>query len=186
MTADTAAPPSRTNTLRDDLDLGVGALLARGVLAGAFGGLVFLLGNMGWAVHNHKPALAPLIDISTIFHGQDMPMPVAAGPFGPDNAIVGLTTHLMLSTLFGIGFALLVTTVLRRRPPSLLVGAGIAYGLALYVVNFQILGRIFFKWFSNSNGPPQGFEVFIHLVFGLILVPFFLGALRRGRATSPS
>ncbi len=68
----------------------------------------------------------------------------------------------------------------------MLVGAGVAYGLALYVLSFQILGRIFFKWFSNSNGPPQGFEVFIHTVFGLILVPVLLGALGRGRATSRS
>jgi hypothetical protein len=59
----------------------------------------------------------------------------------------------------------------------MLVGAGIVYGLALYVVNFQILGRTAFPWFTDSMGPPQGFEVFIHAVFGLALVPFLVGAL---------
>ena len=66
---------------------------------------------------------------------------------------------------------------LRRLP--LLVVAAIAYGLLLYVVNFQILGRTLFPWFTNPMGPNQGFEVFIHAVYGLLLVPFFLTPWRR-------
>ena len=61
--------------------------------------------------------------------------------------------------------------------------AGIAYGLLLYVINFQVLGRTAFPWFTNPLGPPQDFEVFIHAVFGLLLVPFLIGSLPgdRGR-----
>jgi len=114
------------------------------------------------------PAVAPLIDISTIFHGQDTPTP------SPENMLVGLVTHTGLSILFGIGFALLVTAVPTLRRAPLLVVAAIAYGLLLYLVNFQILGRTLFPWFTNPKGPNQGFEVFIHAVYGLMLVPFFL------------
>jgi len=47
----------------------------------------------------------------------------------------------------------------------------------VYVVNFQILARIWFPWFVNPKGPNQLFELWIHPVaFGLFLVPFFLGA----------
>jgi len=88
--------------------------------------------------------------------------------------LVGLVTHTGLSILFGIGFALLVTTVPTLRRAPLLVGAAIAYGLLLYLVNFQILGRTLFPWFTDTEGPNQGFEVFIHAVYGLMLVPFFL------------
>jgi hypothetical protein len=48
-------------------------------------------------------------------------------------------------------------------------------------VNFQILGNTIFEWFTNPQGPNQGFEVLIHAVFGLLLVPFFLGLADRLR-----
>ncbi len=165
----------------------LGSLCTRGAVAGLSAGLVFLVANMGWAVHNNKPAVAPLIDISTIFHTQDAPAPIAASPFGPDNLIVGLVTHLTLAMLFGIGFALLAGRFVRSN--ATLVAGGVAYGLLLYVVNFQLLGRTAFPWFTNSMGPPQGFEVFIHGVYGLLLVPFLVGALpavRTARPTTPT
>jgi uncharacterized membrane protein YagU involved in acid resistance len=112
------------------------------------------------------PAVAPLIDISTIFHGQDTPTP------SPENMLVGLVTHTGLSILFGIGFALFLTAVPTLRRLPLLVVAAIAYGLLLYVVNFQILGRVAFEWFQE--GPNQTFEVFAHLGYGLLVVPFLV------------
>ena len=159
-----------------DLGMRLGDVVTRGTIAGLASGLVFLVANMGWAVHKDKPAVAPLIDISTIFHTQDQPAPVNAPPFGVDNVVVGLVTHLTLAMIFGIVFALLAVALVRSN--AVLAGAGVAYGLLLYVVNFQILGRTAFPWFPDSMGPPQGFEVFIHAVFGLFLVPFLVGCLR--------
>jgi len=49
-------------------------------------------------------------------------------------------------------------------------------------VNFQILGNTLFQWFTNPQGLDQGFEVFIHAAFGLMLVPFVLGLAQRLRA----
>lgn len=49
----------------------------------------------------------------------------------------------------------------------------------LYVVNIQILGRVAFEWFTDPKGPPQGFELVIHAVYGLLLAPFFIGAALR-------
>jgi hypothetical protein len=51
------------------------------------------------------------------------------------------------------------------------------------VVNFQIFGNTIFEWFTNPQGPNQGFEVFIHAVFGLMLVPFFIRLARRLRTS---
>jgi len=39
-------------------------------------------------------------------------------------------------------------------------------------LNFQILGRVAFEWFQE--GPNQTFEVFAHLGYGLLVVPFLL------------
>ena len=176
-----ASRDSRSATALDTEPAGpiasLGILCTRGAVAGISSGLVFLVANMGWAVRDSKPAAAPLIDIATIFHTQDAPDPVAAAAFGPDNLIVGLVTHLTLAMLFGIGFALLAGWLARSY--TMLVGGGVAYGLLLYLVNFQILGRTAFPWFTDAMGPPQGFEVLIHGVFGLLLTPFLIGALPR-------
>ncbi len=153
---------------------GLGQTFTRGVVAGLFAGLLFLLTQMGWAVENlDKPAIAPLLDISTVFSRDDLPAAT------PENALIGLVTHLSLSMLFGIAFTMLVPLL---RNTALLVLGGLAFGLVLYVVNIQLLGRTVFEWFTNPNGPPQIAEIFFHAEFGLLLVPFFIGAAQRVRA----
>jgi uncharacterized membrane protein YagU involved in acid resistance len=141
-----------------------GDRVARGTVAGVAAGLVFLVANMLWATNSDLPAVAPLIDISTIFNFDDVAHPTT------ENMFIGLVTHLTLSAAFGVAFALLVP--LLRGVRMLAIGA-VAFGVALYLVNFQILGRIAFPWFQE--GPDQVFELFAHAGFGLLLVPFFLG-----------
>lgn len=138
--------------------------LARGVIAGTAAGLLFLLANMWFAVAKGMPAAAPLYDISTIFHFSAMPNPT------PENAVVGLVTHLTLAAGFGVLLALLAPLLSSR---AALWGGGIAFGVVLYLVNFQILGRIAFEWFQV--GPNQTFELIAHAGYGLALVPFLLG-----------
>ena len=150
--------------------------LAYGVVGGTFAGLLFLLANMWYADSQGLPAVAPLYDMSTIFYFTDMPDPQ------PINAAVGLVVHLTLSAAFGATLAVLAPLA---RGAGRLAGLGAAFGLALYVVNFQILGRIAFEWFQE--GPNQTFEVFAHLGYGLLLVPFlvrFAGAARPASATA--
>ncbi len=116
---------------------------------------------MAFATSQDLPAVAPMLDISTIFNLADKP------EVNPQNISVGLVTHLSLTALFGVAFALVVP--LLRGPRAVLLGA-LAFGIGLYVFNFQILGRLFFEWFLE--GPNQLFEIFIHAVYGLPLVPW--------------
>ena len=145
----------------ETLTSGIERRLARGVVAGTAAGLLFLLANMWYADSQGMPAVAPLWDISTIFHFADKPDPT------PENLTVGLVAHLTLAAAFGATLAFLAPLVRGRR---MLFAAGAAFGLALYVVNFQILGRLFFEWFQE--GPNQTFEVIAHLGYGLLLAPF--------------
>lgn len=150
--------------------------IARGVVAGTAAGLLFLLANMWFAVSQGMPAAAPLYDISTIFHFADKPDP------SPENAVVGLVTHLTLAAGFGVLLALLAPL---PRSRAALWGGGLAFGVALYLINFQILGRVAFDWFQV--GPDQTFELFAHAAYGLALVPFllgFAGGEKRAPATS--
>lgn len=164
----TEAPASRRLMVAPS-DLG--AAFTRGVAAGLFGGFAFIVANMYYALNHGKPAVAPLLAISTIFRGSNMPM------MDPQDVIIGLVTHIGLSMLFGIGFGLLVAVLRLTTKPVLVTVAALVYGLLLYVVNFQILARIWFPFLVNPKGPNQLFELWIHPVaFGLFLVPFFLGA----------
>lgn len=146
-------------SLMHDLD----RRIAYGVVGGTFAGLLFLLANMWYADSQGLPAVAPLYDISTIFYFSDMPDPQ------PANAAVGLVVHLTLAAAFGATLAVLAPLA---RGAARLAGLGAAFGLLLYVVNFQILGRIAFEWFQE--GPNQTFEVFAHLGYGLLVVPFLM------------
>jgi hypothetical protein len=142
----------------------VGDRIARGTVAGLAAGLVFLVANMLWATKADLPAIAPLVDISTIFNFDDVANPTT------ENMFIGLVTHLTLSASFGVAFAALVPLL---RDVRWLAAGGLAFGVALYLVNFQILGRTAFPWFQE--GPDQLFELVAHAGFGLLLVPFFLG-----------
>lgn len=144
---------------------GLGERLTRGVVAGIAAGLVFLLLNMARATRSDLPAVAPLLDIATIFNVAERPEAT------PDNISVGLVTHLTLSAAFGAAFALMTPFL---HAPMRLAAGGVLFGIALYVINFQILGRTAFPWFQE--GPDQAFELVAHAVFGLLLVPFFVGS----------
>ncbi|MDK3254881.1 hypothetical protein [Blastococcus capsensis] len=147
-------------------NLTVDQLLTRGVAAGLTGGQVFIVANMYFAFSQGAPPVAPFLAISTIFRFSDMPM------MGPPEVIIGLVTHLTLSILFGIIFALIAPLL---RSALALIAGGLVYGLLLYVVNFQVFGRLLFPWFTNPQGPNQILELILHpLAFGLFLVPFFL------------
>jgi hypothetical protein len=131
---------------------------------------------MWYADSQGMPAVAPLYDISTVFHFADKPQP------SPENLAVGLVTHLTLAAAFGATFALLAPLA---RGSARLVAASAIFGLLLYIVNFQVLGRLIFEWFQE--GPDQTFEVFAHLGYGLLLAPFTVGyaQTREARAHAP-
>lgn len=91
---------------------GLAARVTRGAVGGVAAGLVFLLANMAYATSQGLPAVAPMLDISTIFNLQDQPL------VSPENIVIGLVTHLTLSALFGVGFALIVPALRGPRAVS--------------------------------------------------------------------
>ena len=82
--------------------------------------------------------------MATIFNVTETPDPT------PENISIGLVTHLNLSLLFGIGFGLIAAVV---RDARMLLVAGPVYGVALYLVNFQVLGRTPFP--CSRRGPTS-------------------------------
>src|SRR5215469_16739347 len=142
--------------------LDLGGLLARGAIAGIVAGMSFLLADMWFAVSQGKPAISPLYAIATVFHASKAPVPAPAEP------VLGLTTHIVLSLGFGMGFALLFVPWLRTLPALVLGGLG--YGLALWLLDIQILGRTVFPVFAPKGSSDLIFGLLDHvLIFGLLL-----------------
>jgi hypothetical protein len=165
---DRARAPIGGSPLRELCDAVMDRLSA-GAIAGLSAGLVILVASMGWAVHDGKPAAAPLAAAATIFNVAPKPTPT------PDNLVIGLITHLTLTVLFGIGFVALIVTVRRLglAPEwKTSLAWAIGYGLVLYLVNFQILGRTTFPVFSHMPTGDQEFNIVKHAVFALLLLPF--------------
>jgi len=131
--------------------------LLRGALAGLVAGLLFILATMWLASAEGKPADMPLRMISTVLKGD------AAMADGTTSVGLGWATHLVLSAIFGVVFAL-VTPLLKTNGTAAIVGT--VYGLLLYVVNFLVLAPLVFTTFQKANQP---FELVVHVIFGTLI-----------------
>jgi len=148
-----------TTTAEASPRLAVGDLV-RGAVGGIIAGMVFAAVTMWFVTTQKMSALTPLHMISTIVKGDQAMMT------GATSVPIGLVVHMVLSMMFGVVFALAVS---RLRTNGAVALAGLVFGLLLYVVNFQILGRLLFTTFLMANQP---FEVLAHLVFGSLLALF--------------
>lgn len=156
-----------------------GGILTRGVVGGLVAGAVFLAMNMWFASSVGNPAKGPLLMMSTIVKGD------AAMMAGTASVGVGLAVHAVLSASFGVLFATLAS---RLPSAGAIAGAGVAYGAALYLLNFKVLSPTLFTTFEMANQP---FELVVHVVFGALvalalLVPPARLISGRDAATEPA
>lgn len=157
-------PAAATSTLGQDL--------LRGAVGGLVAGAVFIGVTAWFATTTGGSLFDPFRMISTIALGGE---PADVGQAG---ILTGAAIHVGLSLLFGLVFAL-AAPFLRRHDS--LASIGIAYGGALYVVNFLVFGQEFYPQFQDAN---QAFELTAHLLFGALLGATFAsmrlpGELRR-------
>lgn len=100
---------------------------------------------------------------------------------------LGFVVHSVLAAVFGMTFALVVPLFRSNGTVAL---AGGLFGLALYLVNFQLIARFFVERFLEN--PNQPFELVVHVVFGhLLALAFYSSGTRRDEpvldlATSPT
>lgn len=152
-----------------------------GAEGGVVAGLAFILADMGWSRLHGEPATTPIHGVATVFNVSDHIERT------PDSLSIGLITHAVLAMIFGVVFAVLLGQV--RRLESFAGGelrmlclGGAIYGLGLYLVNYQLLGHVAFKWFTGPHHPDVAVSLFIHVLYGVLLAPFFLGLVPPARA----
>ncbi len=134
-----------------------GGIVTRGVVGGIVAGAAFLALNMWFATSVGDPAKGPLLMMSTIVKGDEAMMA------GTASIGVGLAVHAVLSAAFGVVFAALAS---RFRSAGAIAAAGVAFGAALYLLNFKVLSPASFTTFEMANQP---FELVVHVVFGALL-----------------
>ncbi len=166
----TAAPPAEEPAAHR-----VFRRIYHGADGGLIAGLAFILADMGWSRLQGEPATTSIHGVATVFNVSNKLV------LTPDDLAIGIFTHAWLAAFFGIAFALLLPLIgppLKARLHGelrTLFAAGGLYGICLYLVNYQLLGRIAFKWFTGPHAPGVFISVAIHLIYGLVLAPFFIG-----------
>ena len=131
-----------------------------GALGGLVGGAVFIGVTMWFSTSQGNPAVAPFNLISSIILGAD------SLTSGTASVPLGVAVHAFNSLIFG---AILGLVAARLPRDATIAVVALVYGLLLYLVNFQLIGRFVLPQFQMPNQP---FEVFAHLVFAAVVAPF--------------
>lgn len=148
-----------------------------GLLAGVVFGVMEILG----AAVTGMPPLQPLRMFASVLLGEDA---LRATPMGLA-ALIGIVVHLALSAAFGVIYGLVNGALSARLRTSFARESvlGLLYGLALWIVNFQIIARIGYPWFLET---PQFLQAVMHAVFyGLPLALMYVAGERRVRVLRP-
>ena len=148
-----------------------------GVGFGLVAGMIFALAELVVAMRAGN-ALLPLRLAASVILGPS----VVNSPSIGAAALVGLGVHLALSALFGLAYGLLDGHRPQEpeRSPARQAGLGTLYGLALWLIDFQVVGRLTHPWFLTV---PQLGQALLHaFFFGL---PLALLYVQRARHAQP-
>lgn len=149
--------------------------VGEGIGFGILAGIVFAMMEMVGAAIMGNPPLMPFRMFASLAMGAEaLETTAAATAF-----FVGAAVHLGLSAVYG----LIYTSVSAQLTPQARTswgrqaGIGLAFGVALWLVNFQVIARFWFPWFLDAPQLPQAM---MHAVFfGLPLGLMCAGAERR-------
>ncbi len=143
--------------LHNDARTWVGA----GIIGGIIAGIAMAMVAMVWMALAGQGFFKPMDLIASILLGKGA---IQLG-FQIVPEIVGMAIHMMLSAAFGFVFAFAVSR--GSWPSGAIIGAALAYGLLLWIVNVVIIDANLIP--AGLSLAPTPLVVVVHLVFGLVL-----------------
>jgi hypothetical protein len=155
--------------------------IGEGITAGIIAGILFAMMEIIGAAMMGNPALMPVRRFASVVLGRA----ALEGPLG-NALVVGTIAHLALSAVSGIVYGLVSSRLSEATRTSFgrQAGIGILFGVAVWFVNFQIIGRVLYPWFLAS---PQFPQALMHgLFFGLPLALIYAASERRVHAPTPA
>jgi len=134
--------------------------VALGVMSGLLAGVILACVEVIATAGVGQSALSPFRMAASIVLGRQALEAASVGTV----LIVGVVVHLILSALFGILYGLVVSgmSTSNREDSFRQSLAGFMFGAALWLVNFQLIARLAYPWFLDTN---QVLQVIAHAVF---------------------
>lgn len=157
-------------------------ILKEGAGLGLIAGLLFAIVEMLASAAMGAPAWMPLRMFASVVLGQDALTTTSLGTA----VVVGTITHLVLAALFGFIYGLLCSGLSSesRTNTARQSALGLLFGTALWLVNFQIIARLAYPWFLDTNQVAQWL---MHaLAYGLPLGLMLAGSERRVLRVRPA
>jgi hypothetical protein len=147
-------------------------------VAGFAAGAVLMVLDLVWSsmFNAHGPWRTSHM-IAPIFIGTDSLKTTGYG-FSVGVVSVALATHYALGILFGLIMAAIMVQFRGDATPLRALASGAIMGMALYLINFDILAGIFFPWLAELQG---GDTLLAHVVFGCVAA-FLYWRLKRTAA----
>lgn len=153
----------------------VGREAKEGIGFGLIAGIIFAIMESVGAAMMGNPPLMPFRLFASVVLGQSAMDATSIGTV----FVVGVLAHLGLSAVFGLIYGLINSQLSTETQTNWgrEVGLGLLFGACLWLVNFQVVARLFYPWFLTA---PQFLQMMMHAVFfGLPLSLMFAGAERR-------
>ncbi len=138
-----------------------GAWAATGIVGGVVAGIAMAMVAMIWTMLAGAGFWRPMDLIASILLGKS----AITGGFQLIPEFLGMVIHLMLSAVFGLIFAAVAART--SWSSGAIIGAGLAYGLLLWIVNVVIIDTLFIP--AGLSLAPTLLMVVVHLVYGLVL-----------------
>lgn len=137
-------------------------ILRRGTIAGLVAGVVFLAMELALVPTVGSGELwgPPRMMGSIVLGSSALPPPAT---FDAAIVMVGMIVHFALSAVLGIIFAAFAIRL--KLSGAMAIGAGAAFGLAVYFVNFYGF-TVVWPWFAMARG---AITLVSHLVFGAVI-----------------
>lgn len=149
-------------------------IVREAVIGGLIGGATFASGQILYAALAGFPPGAPWQLFASLLMGRG----VTVESLTLTSFVIGGIIHFGLSACFGALFGLVVSN-LRRRVRNDLgyeLSGGIGYGLFLWLLNQQVIARLFYPWYLDFNPAVQAL---LHgLFFGLPLASWLTLRIR--------
>jgi len=152
-----------------------GSIWKAGLLAGLVAGAVELVALVGLLLGQGISIWVPARMTAAIVLGKGILPPPET--FDGGAVAIALTLHFGLSAIYGVIIALAIRRM--DRMPAL--AAGVAFGIAVWWVNYFVLAPSLFPWLTASRGALS--TPFLHAIFGVAAVGMYLAIAARERRT---
>ncbi|HSV36943.1 MAG TPA: hypothetical protein VLI46_15380 [Ramlibacter sp.] len=133
-------------------------------VSGFAAGAVLMVLDLAWStLFNPEGPWRTSHMIAPIFTGQGS-IPTSGFHFSLGVVTIALATHYVLGIIFGLVIAALLVQFKLDSSPGMAMVAGASMGLALYLINFELLVA-FFPWLVAMRGVAT---IAAHVVFGIV------------------